>query len=244
MNQCDTRSRSPCGCDHVQGPTSVVVRVCEACGFDGAAYDDAALITALRALGPRWRQLLAGSGSELRVRPEPEVWSALEYAAHSRDITALHCFGVEQALTGTEPVLPEIAADELIEGAAATYADDDPAEVADALETAAARLADLARGLGVRDHDRHRARHGSRLARARLARLAASRPRRDARPAVAACRVGKASSSPAQRSGTSLDIRDRAASSTRARSCVTRNSNRRSRSGPVSPQSLAINAPA
>ena len=71
---------------------------CDACGFDGARYDDASLLHALRILGPRWRSLLSQTGPELRERPEPEVWSALEYAAHSRDITALHVFGVEQAL--------------------------------------------------------------------------------------------------------------------------------------------------
>ena len=79
---------------------------CDACGFDGARYDDASLLDALRALGPRWRALLAATGSELRVRPEPEVWSAIEYAAHSRDIIALHAYGVEQALAFDEPMFP------------------------------------------------------------------------------------------------------------------------------------------
>jgi hypothetical protein len=79
---------------------------CDACDFDGARYDDAALLDALRGLGPRWRSLLSEAGSELRARPEPEVWSALEYAAHSRDITALHAFRVEQALTLDEPSFP------------------------------------------------------------------------------------------------------------------------------------------
>src|SRR5438132_6420420 len=60
---------------------------CEACGFDGAGYDDVSLLDALRVLGPRWRRLLGESGADLRVRPEPDVWSAIEYAAHSRDIT-------------------------------------------------------------------------------------------------------------------------------------------------------------
>jgi hypothetical protein len=53
-------------------------------------------------------------------------WSAIEYAAHSRDITALHVFGVQQALTQDEPTYPPIESDELIETAAATYGDADP----------------------------------------------------------------------------------------------------------------------
>jgi hypothetical protein len=121
---------------------------CAACGFDGGAYDDASLLAALRGLGSRWRELLASEGTLLRVRPEPEVWSALEYAAHSRDITALHVFGVEQALTLDEPVFPAIAADELIESAVAAYTAADVGEVLDALEQQADRLAQLADDAG------------------------------------------------------------------------------------------------
>jgi hypothetical protein len=117
---------------------------CDACAFDGATFDDASLLVALRDLGARWRAVIGSGGSELRVRPEPEVWSAIEYAAHSRDITALHVFGVEQALTIDEPSFPDIAADELIESAVASYSGVEPAEVVDALGAAANRLAQLA----------------------------------------------------------------------------------------------------
>jgi hypothetical protein len=120
---------------------------CDACGFDGALYDNASLLDALRALGPRWRSLLSETGPELRQRPEPEVWSALEYAAHSRDITALHVFGVEQALTLDEPSFPPIG-DDLVEAAGASYSSADPEEVLDALEEHAMRLAQLADDAG------------------------------------------------------------------------------------------------
>jgi hypothetical protein len=121
---------------------------CEACGFDGADYDDAALLAQLRALGPAWSALLADAGDELRARPAPEVWSAIEYAAHSRDITLLHGFGVEQALTRDEPVFPGV--DEgLADAAAASYASSEPGEVAAALDTAARRLAEQADAAGT-----------------------------------------------------------------------------------------------
>ena len=116
---------------------------CEACAFDGGRYDDDALTDALRNLGPLWRVKLGEAGPELRERPDPDVWSAIEYAAHSGDITALHVFGVEQALTLDEPSFPEIA-DDLVDAAATHYADADPAIVADALEEHATRLALLA----------------------------------------------------------------------------------------------------
>jgi hypothetical protein len=122
---------------------------CDQCGFDGAGYDGAALLDAIRALGPQWEQLLASAGTELRVRPEPHVWSAIEYGAHSRDVTALHAFGVEQALTLDEPHFPPIA-DDLAESAATTYADEDRDAVVEALGVEANRLATLARDAGER----------------------------------------------------------------------------------------------
>jgi hypothetical protein len=120
---------------------------CERCDFDGGRYDDAALLEALRSLGPQWRAGLIDAGAEMRMRPAPDVWSAIEYAAHSRDITALHVFGVEQALTFDEPSFPEIA-DDLVESAAVDYNASDPAIVAEALEDQATRLARLAADAG------------------------------------------------------------------------------------------------
>jgi DinB family protein len=116
---------------------------CAVCGFDGAAFDDGALIAALNGLGARWTTLLASAGSDFRCRPAPNVWSAIEYAAHSRDITALHCFGVEQSLTQNEPVYPAIAADDLIETASVGYGAEDPEVVVIALDGEARHVARL-----------------------------------------------------------------------------------------------------
>jgi hypothetical protein len=120
---------------------------CEQCGFDGASYSDAQLLDALRALGPEWRGLLASAGPRLRVRPAPEVWSPIEYAAHSRDITALHAFGVEQALTVDEPRYPAFE-EGLVDEVATSYGDEDPTAVVDTLEADANRLATLAENAG------------------------------------------------------------------------------------------------
>jgi hypothetical protein len=134
---------------HLEARAAVALRsmeheLCDACAFDGARYDNPSLLDALRALGPRWRTSLSACGPQLRERPEPAVWSAIEYAAHSRDITALHVFGVEQALTFDEPAFPAIAEDELIESAVKRYADADPEIVLDELDDQARRLAQLA----------------------------------------------------------------------------------------------------
>ena len=121
---------------------------CAACDFDGSAYGPAQLLEAIRNLGPQWRRLLTDAGHNLRQRPAPATWSALEYAAHSRDITALHVFGVEQALTIDEPSFPAIAGDELVESAAARYASQDPDMVGMELDDQALKLADLAEASG------------------------------------------------------------------------------------------------
>jgi len=128
--------------------------LCPTCGFDGGDFDADRLLDALRRLGPRWGDLLGQAGALVAVRPAPETWSAIEYAAHSRDITTLHLWGVEQALVGDEPVLPEIAADELIQSAAATYAGEDPQTVVGALAEAADRMAEVAGDAGERAWDR------------------------------------------------------------------------------------------
>jgi hypothetical protein len=122
---------------------------CVACEFDGSLFDADQLLVAIRALGLEWSTLLLDAGDDLRVRPAPETWSAIEYAAHSRDITALHVFGVDQALKRDEPVLPEIAADELIAEASTTYATADPALVASELGDQTRLLADLAEAAGT-----------------------------------------------------------------------------------------------
>ena len=117
---------------------------CPACGFDGARLDDGELLGALRALGGDWHGLLVACGTDVRVRPEPDTWSALEYAAHSRDVTSLHVFGVEQALRLDEPSFPAIDGEALISSAAPSYLDADPDQVVKALGEEAGRLAQLA----------------------------------------------------------------------------------------------------
>jgi hypothetical protein len=121
---------------------------CEACKFDGSDYDPGQLVDAIRDLGPQWAWLLFDAGDKVRQRPAPQTWSALEYAAHSRDVTALHVFGVEQALTIDEPKFPEIDGDDLVQSAAAGYAALDPGVVSRELDIQVGRLADLAQESG------------------------------------------------------------------------------------------------
>jgi hypothetical protein len=127
---------------------------CSACGFDRSVYNDTSLVEAIVGLGSRWRALLIEATPELRVRPEPQTWSAIEYAAHSRDITALHLFGVEQALTEDEPAYPAIDADALIEASATTYLDEDPDAVVAQLDRDARHLGATAADAGAANWSR------------------------------------------------------------------------------------------
>jgi len=64
--------------------TWVLDERCPACGFAAPDVEPAAIGATVRALAPRWVGAL--SRSDARERPEPSVWSVLEYGAHVRDV--------------------------------------------------------------------------------------------------------------------------------------------------------------
>ncbi len=118
---------------------------CEECGFDYDALDPAEIPASLRAFAKRYRaplsRFLPGEDGDavVRQRPAPEVWSALEYAAHVRDVFTNYDRWIGQCLTEEEPVLEGAGPDEL--AAAGRYNEEDPAAVADAVGANAERLA-------------------------------------------------------------------------------------------------------
>ena len=118
---------------------------CEECGF---AYDDLAAAdapAAIRAFGRRFkapltRFLPAEDGDALvRVRPAPDTWSALEYAAHVRDVFGNYDRWIARTLVEDRPVLEGSGPDVL--AAEGRYNELDPATVAGELAAAAERLA-------------------------------------------------------------------------------------------------------
>jgi hypothetical protein len=118
---------------------------CEECGF---AYTDVAATdapAAIRAFARRFRapltRFLPGEDGDalVRTRPAPDVWSALEYAAHVRDVFGNYDRWIRQTLEEDRPLLEGPGPDEL--AAAGKYNDDDPVAVADALAANAERLA-------------------------------------------------------------------------------------------------------
>jgi len=77
----------------------------------------------------------------LRIRPAPDVWSALEYAGHLRDVCLAQRDRVLLALVVDTPSFVPIYRDE--RAALARYNDDDPRAVADELVMAAELFARL-----------------------------------------------------------------------------------------------------
>lgn len=94
-------------------------------------------------MGRRWRELFEGRPDEaLRRRPAPDVWSPLEYAAHTRDVLDLIGQGLGAVLDDNRPTFPAVTPEE---GAPDHgWNDLEPAAVLDELATNAERIADRA----------------------------------------------------------------------------------------------------
>lgn len=125
--------------------TWVLERSCPDCGFDTRTVTCGAVPALLRAQAAAWRPVLARD--DVRERPAPAVWSALEYACHVRDVYRVFAARLDLMLREAEPTFPNWDQDATARDEG--YRTSDPAAVADALVTAADALA-LAYG-GVRD---------------------------------------------------------------------------------------------
>ena len=118
---------------------------CDECGF---VYEDLApadVPAAVRSFAKRYRAPLSrflpneDGDSLVRRRPAPDTWSALEYAAHVRDVFGWYDEWIKQSLAEDRPVLEGPGRDEA--AVDRRYNEDDPAAVADALAANAERLA-------------------------------------------------------------------------------------------------------
>jgi hypothetical protein len=82
---------------------------CAQCGFDASTVSVSDAVVSLRSFPRRWRAAFAlldeDDDDVLRRRPSPEVWSALEYAAHTRDSISINGWAMATALREDHPVL-------------------------------------------------------------------------------------------------------------------------------------------
>jgi len=130
--------------------TWVLERPCPECGFAAADVVFAEIPRLIRENAAAWRPVL--ERADVAVRPDERTWSALEYAAHVRDVFRI--FTVRLALMRTEddPLFPNW--DQDATAVAERYGEQDPdrvaGELAEAAEAAAVAfaavpLADLGR---------------------------------------------------------------------------------------------------
>jgi hypothetical protein len=121
------------------------VAPCDECGFSDANE------SRLGSYGARYEKpltrFLPGEDPDvvLRTRPEPGVWSALEYTAHVRDVFDFYRDRVERALTEDRPQYgpldPDVVAEER------RYNEEDPAQTIAGLAEAERAFVDLLDGL-------------------------------------------------------------------------------------------------
>lgn len=76
--------------------TWVLERPCPHCGFDGAAVRREDLGRLVRRSAVGWEPVL--TGPDATTRPEPRVWSPVEYACHVRDVHTLFAERIDQML--------------------------------------------------------------------------------------------------------------------------------------------------
>jgi DinB superfamily len=125
---------------------------CEECTF---IYNDvpvAEIAPEIRALGPRYRTRLEGDPEVLRTRSSPEVWSALEYACHVRDVLGVQRERMQLALVEDCPAFTPMGRDERV--VRDHYNEQEPLEVAAQLIAAAEAFAAECDGLSAEQWER------------------------------------------------------------------------------------------
>ncbi len=113
--------------------TWVLERPCDQCGYDASLIEPRELTSLIREHAAAWADVLARP--DAATRPEPGLWSPVEYACHVRDVLVMFASRVGSILDTDGPVFQNFAQD-----AAAIergYAVADPAVVAREIDDAA-----------------------------------------------------------------------------------------------------------
>jgi hypothetical protein len=117
--------------------TWVLGRPCPECGFDASTARREDVAGLLRANAMAWPEVLADPRA--RARPSPQVWSAVEYACHVRDVLRLYDYRLSLMLSEDDPLFPNW--DQDATAVTDRYGEQDPSRVAAELAEAAERLA-------------------------------------------------------------------------------------------------------
>lgn len=87
---------------------------CDECGFDARTMSEDELVATIASFARRYRAPLSrflpgeDGAAIVRRRPAPDVWSALEYACHSRDVLAFYRARVERVLAEERPTFDAV----------------------------------------------------------------------------------------------------------------------------------------
>ncbi len=84
--------------------TWVITQRCPECGFDGSTVSHLDVGARIREDATQWPLRLAAPGCT--ARPQPQVWSALEYGCHVRDVHRIFDERVRLMLDQDEPRFP------------------------------------------------------------------------------------------------------------------------------------------
>jgi DinB superfamily len=117
--------------------TWTLTRRCEQCGLSAGEIDRADFAERAFVAAEEWVQILRSSPA-VSARPQPDVWSPLEYGAHVRDVYRLFDARLVQMLSEDTPTFTNWNQDET--AIKERYREQDPEVVADELEAAAQRF--------------------------------------------------------------------------------------------------------
>lgn len=128
---------------------------CASCARDVHRVPAADLGVALVTVGRAWDEFLRrtlarpGGGDALRSTPQPDVWSAIEYACHVRDLLAMTARRLELTIMSSMPALPRW--DPLVAAREGHYREQDPTAVAEDILVEATELGRLVQRSGPRE---------------------------------------------------------------------------------------------
>lgn len=117
--------------------TWVLQRRCPECGYDASAIAATDVADAVRRNARAWRQVL--DRPDVERRPNPRIWSALEYGCHVRDVFRLYDYRLGLMLEQDDPLYPNW--DQDATAVEDKYDEQDPATVAQDLDEAATVIA-------------------------------------------------------------------------------------------------------
>jgi len=118
--------------------TWVIEKPCPECGFDASTFAPTDVPALIRQNLEGWPTVL--ERADVRVRPNDSTWSALEYAAHVRDVFRLYLVRLNLMLEQNDPLYPNWDQDET--AIADRYNEQDPMVVSIELATAGEALAE------------------------------------------------------------------------------------------------------